>query len=93
MERVQNPDAVCNATLEELKEHLPMSISDVRQVTLSSGHPFWVLKMLYIMDLVQGGFNKCYTMKDLGFMSATIPLDDSISSNTSSYMFMVQIRL
>ena len=70
-----------------------MLISDVRQVTLSSGHPFWVLKMLYIMDLAQGGLNKCRTMRDLGFMSATIPLDDSISSNTSSYMFMVQIRL
>ena len=66
-----------------------MPISDARQVILPSGHLFWVLKMLYIMDLVQGGLNKCHTMRDLGFMSATIPLDDGISYNTSSYMFMV----
>ena len=93
IERVQNPDVVCNAILEELGEHLPMPISDAGQVTLSSRHPFWVLKIMYIVDLVQGELNKCHTMKELGFMDATIPLDDGISSNTSSYMFMVQIRL
>lgn len=75
-ERARNPDSVHNATLEELEEHLLTPISNSGQVTLSNKRPFRTLQMLYVADPVQGESNKRRATGDLGFMSATIPLDE-----------------
>ena len=86
-QRLQNSNAICNPTLEGLEEHLPTPIGGGSQVTSFGPHQFHVLEMLYITDPVQAESNKRCATGDLGFMSATITLEEwNLVKHLTSYV-------
>ena len=86
-QRSRNSNAIRNPTSEELEEHLPTPIGEGSQVTTFGSHPFRVLEMLYITDPVQAESNKHRATGDLGFMSATVTLEEwNLVKHLTSYV-------